>query len=621
MNFEDQGFTYTPHGTKFKVFAPKLEELYLNLYRERTKEECDRIPMQQDGEGFWHAEMAGDLEGVFYTYGNKDFETTDPYSVLTNMNGTRSAVVDLKKTDPRGFRTHRRPRDLTKNPIIMELHIKDYTYHPTSGVRYRGKYLGLAERGTRYKDMPTALDHLVDLGVTHVQILPMYDFVTVDEDPKRFDDDDNYNWGYDPGHYDVPEGSYALDARDFSSRITELKSMIMAMHEAGLGVIMDVVYNHTYRSEDSNFHLLAPFVYHRKAGDVFSNGSGCGNEFATETEAGRAFLLHSLKFWVEEYAVDGFRFDLMGLMDADSLLYAKEELLRDHPDLLFYGEPWTGGLSVAPDNRRMVKGRQQNTGIGIFIDAFRDAVRGDNDGSVPGFIQGDFSKKYEVETGIVGSIAFDENHIGVASMADESINYINCHDNLILRDKLEITVQDDKERIERYELGFAILLTSFGRSFLYEGNEFYHTKKWNPNTYNAPTSLNAIDWSRAYGFRRMTERFKTLIAIRKAHPVFGMTDAEEIRKRLTFLPHFTEGLILYRIEEDDGGLVIFHHAATDEVRWDEEAFAALFPEDAKEIRVIYESGEARNDAVTEYRIEGIDTAIIEYKKEETDGLS
>lgn len=206
-------------------------------------------------------------------------------------------------------------------------------------------------------------------------------------------------------------------------------------------------------------------------------------------------------------------------------------------------------------------------------------------------------------------------------MADESINYINCHDNLILRDKLEITVDDDKERMERYELGFAILLTSFGRSFLYEGNEFYHTKKWNPNTYNAPTSLNAIDWSRAYGFRKMTESFKTLIAIRKAHPVFGTTDAEEIRKRLTFLPHFTEGLILYRIEENGGGLVIFHHADTEEVVWDEEAFHALFPEDTKEIRVIYEHGEAKNDAIAELKITGIETIIIEYKKEEEHGLS
>ena len=621
MNFEGQGFTYTPQKTSFKVYAPKLEELFLNLYHKQTGESYDCICMQRDQDGFWHAECEGDLEGVYYTYGTKDFETTDPYSVLTSMNGTRSAVVDLKKTDPRGFRTHKRPGDLTKNPIIMELHIKDYTYHPTSGVQYRGKYLGLAERGTRYKNMPTALDHLVELGVTHVQILPMYDFVTVDEDPKRFDDDKNYNWGYDPGHYNVPEGSYALDARDFSSRITELKSMIMAFHEAGLGVIMDVVYNHTYRSEDSNFHRLAPFAYHRRNGSGFSNGSGCGNEFATETEAGRAFLLHSLKFWVEEYAVDGFRFDLMGLMDADALIQAKEELLMDHPDLLFYGEPWAGGASVYPENLRMLKGRQKDTGIGVFVDEFRDAVRGDNDGNVRGFIQGDFSKKYAVETGIAGSIAFDENHIGVASMADESINYINCHDNLILRDKLEITVDDDKERIKRYELGFAIMLTSFGRSFLYEGNEFYHTKKWNPNTYNAPSSLNAIDWSRAYGFRKMTESFKTLIAIRKAHPVFGTTDAESIRKRLIFLPHFTEGLILYRIEEDDGGLIIFHHADTEEVVWDEEAFAALFPEDVKEIRVIYEHGEARNGVVTEFKIAGIATAIIEYKKEEIHGLS
>ena len=621
MNFEGQGFTYTPQKTSFKVYAPEHEELFLNLYHDRTGESYDRIPMHRDEDGFWYAECEGDLEGVYYTYATKDFETTDPYSVLTSMNGTRSAVVNLEKTDPRGFRTHRRPGDLTKNPIIMELHIKDYTYHPTSGVQYRGKYLGLAERGTHYKNMPTALDHLVELGVTHVQILPMCDFVTVDEDPKRFDDDENYNWGYDPDHYNVPEGSYALDAGDFFSRITELKSMIMAIHEAGLGVIMDVVYNHTYRSEDSNFHLLAPFVYHRREGNGFSNGSGCGNEFATETEAGRAFLLHSLKFWVEEYAVDGFRFDLMGLMDAEALIQAKEELLKDHPDLLFYGEPWAGGASVYPQERRMLKGRQKDTGIGVFTDEFRDAVRGDNDGNVRGFIQGDFSKKHAVETGIAGSIAFDDNHIGVASMADESINYINCHDNLILRDKLEITVDDDKERIERYELGFAILLTSFGRSFLYEGNEFYHTKKWNPNTYNAPTSLNAIDWSRAYGFRKMTERFKTLIAIRKAHPVFGITDAEEIRKRLTFLPHYTDGLILYRIEEDDGGLVIFHHADTEEVEWDEEAFHALFQEDAKEIRVIYGRGEARNDAVTELKLAGIDTAIIEYKKEETHGLS
>lgn len=621
MIFEGQGFSYTHKKTSFKVFAPKLQELNIRLFKTPTGDPFAEQSMHRDENGFWHIEIQKDLEGVYYTYATKDFETTDPYSVLTSKNGKRSAIVDLRKTDPQGFRTHERPRGLNKNPIIMELHIKDYTYHPTSGVRFRGKYLGFEERGTRYKERPTALDHLVELGVTHVQIMPLYDFATVDEDPKRFDDEGNYNWGYDPAHYNVPEGSYALNADMFSSRITELKRMIMAIHKAGIGIIMDVVYNHTYHSFDSNFHKLAPFYYHRKKGNHFSDGSGCGNEFATETETGRAFLIHSLKFWVEEYAVDGFRFDLMGLLDIESLIEAKKELLRDHPDLLLYGEPWTGGVSSYPENLRMVKGAQKNTGIGIFVDEFRDAIKGDNDGRTSGFIQGDFSKKHAVETGIAGSIAFNHSHIGVAAMADESINYINCHDNLIMRDKMEITVDDTQERMRRYMLGFAILFTSFGRCFFYEGNEFYHTKKGMPNTYNAPISINAIDWSRVYAYQKMVESFRTMITIRKEHPVFGTTDAEEIRKRLTFLPHTKEGLILYRIEEGKGGLVIMHHADRDDMIWDETNFAALFPENTSKICLIYERGVRKKELIRHFTLGGIDTAIFEYQKEEINGLS
>ena len=400
QRIENLGMVYSPEKTIFRVWAPTQEEVNLCLYQHWQSLLREEYPMTKDSQGVFEVIVEGNLDGTFYTYLIEGKEVTDPYSIAASMNSQRSAVVDLASTNPEGWLEHRIPKHSNKIPIIYELHIKDYTVHETSGVRYPGKYLGLAETNTDYQGFKTGLSHLSDLGVTHVQLLPIFDFLTSDEHPENFYKDNNYNWGYDPELYNVPEGSYSLDSRMSKQRIYELKKMIQALHEAGLSVVMDVVYNHTYRSKDSNFQIIVPNYYYRLSDKGFCDGSGCGNEIASERFMAQQFILDSLKYWMEEYKIDGFRFDLFGLMDTDTMKIIHKELKEVNPNVILYGEPWTGGDSPLPWDMRGVKGSQKGMRFGMFNDTFRDAIKGDNDGYGKGFVQGDFSCKLDVETGI-----------------------------------------------------------------------------------------------------------------------------------------------------------------------------------------------------------------------------
>ncbi|MFW5648249.1 MAG: type I pullulanase [Candidatus Alkaliphilus sp. MAG34] len=543
-DIDDLGITYTPTETKFRVWAPGRKNIEVLLYEDWEGEKKEVFKMDKMQDGVHQCTIKGDLNGKYYTYLVETlYEVTDPYSVASSLDSKRSAIVDLEQTNPDGWAVHKIPPRIWKcEEIIYELHVKDFTYHPSSGVKDGGKYLGLCEEGTSYNGLSTGLDHLKELGITCVHLMPVYDFLTVEEDKKCFHCNYNYNWGYDPVLYNVPEGSYATVPEDPKNRIFELKTLIMKLHEAGIKVIMDVVYNHTYLTEDSNFNILCPNYYYRLNEDgSFSNGSGCGNELATEKPMVRKFILDSIKFWLKEYKIDGFRFDLMALIDKDTMREIVAYLKSIKRDIIIYGEPWAAGATVLPHDKMSARGIQDDLDIAVFNDDYRDAVRGDRDGYARGFSQGNMKHKIDVETGIIGGF-YDFPH--------RTINYVNSHDNLILYDKMKKTFQfsPEEEIIMYNKFALSILFTSQGIPFIHAGNEFLRTKYMNDNSYCSSISVNQIDWSLKDRNVDFYNYVKDLIEIRKTHKEFTMVNPAEIRRKIKFLDMgLQSNLIVYTI--------------------------------------------------------------------------
>lgn len=563
------GLNYSKEKSSFRVFSPANDKLILRIYDDSGSIIGTDYMMRKNEFGFFEKTLFGDLDGKFYTYVTEDkSEVTDPYSYGSAINSKKTAIFDLRDTDPEGFRDHKRPETSYRESIIYEMHIKDFTYSKTSGVKNRGKFLGVIEEGTKYKDIETGLDHLVDLGVTHVHLMPIYDFITVDEDIDSFHIDENYNWGYDPELYNVPEGSYSLDPKNPKSRVYELKKMIMELHNKGIRVIMDVVYNHLYRGKNSNFERLYPGYYLRRCPNgIFSNGSGCGTEMDTERPMYKKFILDSIEFWMKEYKIDGFRLDLMGLYDVDTVEEMTNLAKSIDKNALIYGEPWTGGMTTLEEHKRTLKGSQQNKGFSCFNDTFRDCIKGDNNGTSLGFVMGDFNKKICVETGIAGSINYDSLHIGFTKDPTESINYVNSHDDLILFDKINLALRsytpDQKTDINKLAMG--IIFTSFGIPFIHEGNEFLRTKENIPNTYNSPSSINAIDWSLKEKNLDFYNYMKDLISIRKELNLLTEYRRKDIRENLRFLDFKQQPIIGYLIKSNSDMYMIFHNASLKEV--------------------------------------------------------
>lgn len=561
------GIDYSKEKTTFRVLAPTIDDIKLLIYE--GPEEITRVAydMEKDDEGVYYKDIEGDLNGKFYTYlvdGSE--EVTDPYSYAVSLNGIRSSILDLAETNPKGWEDHDIPfRENICKSVIYEVHIKDFTIHPTSGVEHRGKYIGFCEEGTTYNGLSTGIDHLKELGITHVHLMPVFDYLTVKEEKEYFYRDKNYNWGYDPEHYNIPEGSYSLKPEDPKMRIRELKALIMKLHEAGISVVVDVVYNHTFRGETSNFNVLYPNYFYRKLQDgSHCDGSGCGNEIATEREMVRKFIKESVLYWLEEYKVDGFRFDLMALIDIDTVEEIVEELKAIKSDVLIYGEPWTAGETPLSDSKTTSKGKQVGKGFAFFNSEFRNAIKGDNDGYVKGFAQGNISWKDETETGIVGSIYYDNAHIGFASSPSETINYVNSHDNLILQDKL-IKLYPNASKEEYIHLSkfiMSILFTAQGITFIHAGNEFLRSKKMIADSYNAPISVNAIDWSLKEENIEFFNYMKDLIELKKIYPQFNLCSAEAIKDKIKFLDtHLDENLITYtlEIEKDKKYFLVIHN--------------------------------------------------------------
>ena len=563
------GAIYSKDKTTFRVFSPEknVKLSIINDYRNPRK---NIYSMKQNDWGIWELTLNGDYDGYYYSYIVDDkYEVTDPYSFTSSINSMYSVVCDMQKTNPVGFINSSVPQIPENEAIIYELSIKNYTADKTSNIKNAGKYLGLTEKSSSYHGYKTGLANLKELGITHVQIMPFYDFISVDENNQRFFDDDNYNWGYDPELYFTPEGSFAIDPNNPKSRIIEAKKMIDAIHSENIAIVMDVVFNHTFKSYDSNLNTLAPNYYYRMNKDgTFSNGSGVGNELASEKPFVRKLIIDSLKHWVKEYKIDGFRFDLMALIDVDTIKISIKELRKINPNLIIYGEPWIALGTTLPYKKQSLKGSQRSNGFGVFNDTYRDAIKGDTDSYGIGYIQGNFYLKTQIEEGIAGSIYYDEKRMGFADYASESINYFNCHDNLILYDKLIISIKD-LENIDNYiKLALTLIMLSFGKPFLYEGNEFNHSKNNDRNSYNSPLFINAINWQEKKVNVDIFNYTKNLIDLRKSLKVFNKVDPEDIRNSLTFMNNIDDSLIIYKIKTDEGYILVAINASKEDKYFD-----------------------------------------------------
>lgn len=579
----DLGAVYTKKYTAFRLWAPTADAVTLCLYREGDGD-ClsDTLPMKRDVQGTWTIRVDGDLRHVYYTYrlerSGKTVESQDPYSVAVGVNGQRSMVLDLKETDPKNFEKDHGPVFSNRTDLVIcEISVLDSTADGSSGVKYPGKYLGLAEKGTKNKEgEATGLDYLKSLGITHVQIMPMYDFASIDEAAQKKRE---YNWGYDPLNYNVPEGSFSTDPFHGEVRIREMKEMIAAFHREGIGVIMDVVYNHTY-DLDSCLQKCEPDYYYRMNGTRYSNASACGNEVASEQPMMRKYIVESVCYWAREYHVDGFRFDLMGVLDIDTMNEISRRLREINPYIILYGEGWTGGTSTMPEFRRAMKrNARMLDGIGMFSDDIRDMVRGHVFYNKDcGYVSGKDGMKVSVRYCATGGVWHPQVDYAAYTYAaggtwtdtpEKVINYVSCHDNLTLWDKLQISRPDCNagERLAMNRLAAAMVFTAQGVPFFLSGEEFARTKpvgkngEVSENSYNLPYETNVLryDWNDEQ--KELQQYYRGLIAFRKAHKGLRMTDAEEIRKNILFMEMTSEQTVAFTIRQPEETLLVAYNAS------------------------------------------------------------
>jgi len=572
----DLGATYAKDKTGFKVWAPTASEVSLNLYEQGDGDNLiETIPMTAGEKGTWFCEKTGDLNGTYYTYSiktnNKVNEAVDLYARTTGVNGNRGMVVDLESTNPEGFENDVRPAfEKDTDAVIYEIHVRDLSSDASSGITNTGKFLGFTETGTKNADgLATGIDHIKELGVTHVQILPSFDYATVDETKL---DTPQFNWGYDPKNYNVPEGSYSTDPYHGEVRINEMKQMVQAFHANGLRVNMDVVYNHTFNIEDSYFQKTVPDYFYRKVGDSYSNASACGNETASDRAMVRKYIVDSVVYWAKEYHIDGFRFDLMAVHDIDTMNAVRAALDEIDPSIMVYGEGWTGGDCAIPSSKQALKANiSKMERVGAFSDDIRDGIKGSVfDVLDKGFVNGKEGMEESIKFGVVAAtphpqVILSKNEKGSKSWAGQpgqSINYISCHDNLTFWDKLALSNAEDSEetRIKMNKLGSAIVLTSQGVPFFQAGEEMLRSKPsatvedgFDENSYASPDSTNSIKWSEKAKVSDTYEYYKGLIALRKAHRAFRMATSAEIQENIVFMSGLDANVVGYTISNNANG--------------------------------------------------------------------
>ena len=533
------GVEYTPAGTHLRLWAPTAKQAAVNLYRRGTGGACvGTLPLQQQDKGVWSIYLPGDQHGRYYTYtvtvDGISRQTGDPYDRAAGVNGTRSMIVDLARTAPSGWERDVRPVIPPEQRAVWEVSVRDFSQDAASGVRpaWRGKFMAFTQQGTTLHGdgiHPTCLNYLKRLGVKYVQLMPIFDFGSVDEAKPLLR---QYNWGYDPTNFNVPEGSYSTDPTRGEVRIRECREMIAALHAAGIGVVMDVVYNHTYRTENP-LNSTVPYYFFRQNPDgSFSNGSGCGNEFASERPMARRYLIDSILYWAKEYHIDGFRFDLMGLYDVESINAVRAALdsLPGGRDILLYGEPWQGGASqLHRYEANKANLAMLNERVGIFCDDTRDAVKGGCfDAREPGYVEGKPGSFWDIGAAVAAWCRSDRLPPHAPS---QIVSYVSAHDNFTLWDKLlcvryekpEFTARDTVA-LAQNRLAAGIYLTSFGLPFMQAGEEFARTKKGVSNSYRSSPALNRLDWNRAEQYHALVDYYRGLLALRAAFPRLGSTD-------------------------------------------------------------------------------------------------
>lgn len=565
-NGDDLGAKYSKAETVFKLWAPTAEKVTLELFDQgQGGTPIKSINMQKSDKGIWSAVVDGDNNGTYYTYdvtvNGKTNKASDPYAKAVGVNNERAMVIDLSTTNPDGwdkvsYVNLQNPTDA----IIYEMHIRDTSFDSSSGIQNKGKYLGFAEKNTKSptSGLLTGLSHVKELGVSHIHLLPVFDFNSIDETKL---DKPQFNWGYDPSNYNTPEGSYSTDPYNGDIRIREFKEMVKAIKSEGIGVIMDVVYNHTALSANSDFNKIVPGYYYRMvSGEKFSNGSGCGNEIASERLMVRKFIVDSVVYWAKEYKIDGFRFDLMGLHDIETMNAVAAALKAVNPSVIIYGEGWTAGATPLPQKQQGIKANiSKAPDIAVFNDSTRDAVKGHVfDEEKPGFVNGDFSLKESIKFGIVGAISHPDinyskvnyDKIPYAASPSQCVNYISAHDNLTLYDKLVISSpgRTDEDYKAMTKMGGAIILTSQGIPFMLSGTDFMRSKDGDSNSYKSSDSINAIDWELKSTNNDVFEYYKGLASLRKLHPAFRMTAASQVNENLKFIEDIPESIIAYTID-------------------------------------------------------------------------
>ena len=579
----DLGAVYSKEQTSFRLWAPTAEKVSICFYANGDGGEAVEVAeMEQSEGGTWLYVKSGDLHKLYYTYkvtvDGITQETNDPYAKAAGVNGRRSMVVNLEKTNPEGFAEDKGPEVKKWTDIVVyEMSVLDTTMDETCGAKNPGKYIGLTETGLKTPEgVATGLDHILDLGVTHVQIMPAYDFGSIDESKP---DVPQYNWGYDPINYNLPEGSFSTDPFHGEVRIKEFKQMVQCFHEHGLGVIMDVVYNHTYDIDNNCFQKCVPDYYYRMTEDgEYSDASACGNEVASDHPMCSKFIIDSLKYWASEYHIDGYRFDLMGVLDIETMNKAAAELKKINPDIVIYGEGWAGGPSTLPEEERALKCNVPAlVNVGAFSDDIRDGIRGDVfiEEEI-GFISGKQDMENDIRYSVVGATrhpevdydAYEYSEGPWAKNPVDIVNYVSCHDNLTLWDKISVSCPDatEEEKLAMNRLATAMVFTAQGIPFFLSGEEFARTKpiegtdEVSENSYNLPFYTNNMRYDRLVKYMDLYEYYKGVIAFRKAHEGFRFATTEEVCEHLHFVDGLPKNVVAFTIKTAEETLFVAYNA-------------------------------------------------------------
>ncbi len=544
---------YTPEKTTFTFWSSIAEKMEVRLYNTYDAAEFEVITLQEKNDDYWTATVKGDQLGKFYTvcsYQNGEWGQESPgiFAKAVSVNGQKAAIIDMQTTNPEGWENDQRPvmTDPT-DVVVYETHMRDFTIDATSGIANKGKFIAFTEQGTQTAEgLASGIDHLKELGITHIQILPMYDYGSIDETTL---DLNKYNWGYDPVNYNVPEGGYSTNPYDPATRIREAKTMIQALHAAGIRVIMDVVYNHTYSVEGCALGRVVPQYFYRMNEDgSYANGSGCGNETASDKEMMRQFMVESVCYWAREYHIDGFRFDLMGIHDQETMRQIRAALDEIDPSIITYGEGWAASSPAYPyEQLAMKQWTYTMPRVGAFSDDIRNALIGSPFDHYRGFASGNTASRDAVRYGLVACPDWSGEPM-------QHVSYITCHDNYCLRDRIEVAAAEETEatKLRMNKLAQTAVMVSQGMTFFYGGEELFRTKQGVENSYQSPDSINVIEWANKQTYNDLYTYYREIIKIRRQHKGFRLGTAELVKNRVEFPETTQEGLIIYCIKDLQG---------------------------------------------------------------------